>query len=191
LTCSDVGIAAQTFLNETLDQDKLESGGVCTLNLRVRSLTRDQILQISVYVNFDEIPEVSFGRRSTVYPGTADFESLVEDELTFSSELTDLEVKRTIESPRQISGFEQDLTKPHERRSIESRAVHASGAGVARQSALSEYSADEPVHKGSHHWREGNEFGELRHGSDWKPLVSPPSQDKLLILGDLLGPTIR
>ncbi|KIW09750.1 hypothetical protein PV08_11850 [Exophiala spinifera] len=70
----DVGIAAQPFVNDVLDEDKLGSGG---------------ILQVSIYVNLDDISKISFGRRSTVYPGKAKFDELVEKELAFHDKSRD------------------------------------------------------------------------------------------------------
>jgi hypothetical protein len=40
-----------------------------------------QILRISIYVNLDDISQIEFGRRSNVYPRTADLKALVEQEL--------------------------------------------------------------------------------------------------------------
>ena len=81
-------------MNEALDVDKLESGGVRgSSNIFPLSLIRRQILQVSIYVNLNDIPKISFGRRSTVYPGTADLNDLVEKEVAFNGELQDIRIR--------------------------------------------------------------------------------------------------
>ncbi|KAK5311991.1 hypothetical protein LTR93_011504 [Exophiala xenobiotica] len=102
----DVGIAAQPFVNDVLDEDKLESGG---------------ILQVSIYVNLDDISKISFGRRSTVYPGQANFDELVEKELS------------------------RDGNMESFRRSLPSTPIPPEYRTqyLVRRSALSEYSTDE------------------------------------------------
>ena len=81
LTIVEVGIAAQPLLNEALDEDKLENGGVRSFPIRWSMLIRRQILQISIYVDMNDISTMSFGRRSTAYPGTANLQEILREEL--------------------------------------------------------------------------------------------------------------
>ncbi|KAI9715685.1 MAG: hypothetical protein M1812_005837 [Candelaria pacifica] len=61
----EVGIAAQPLLNDVLDEDKLDEG--CILN-------------ISIYLESNDIPKVSFGKRATVYPGIAPLKDIIQAE---------------------------------------------------------------------------------------------------------------
>ncbi|KIW36230.1 uncharacterized protein PV06_11478 [Exophiala oligosperma] len=98
----DVGIAAQPFVNDVLDEDKLESGG---------------ILQVSIYVNLDDISKISFGRRSTVYPGKANFDELVEKELAFNAESRETAKWKAFlvvfPQPRSPPSIERNVSGPH------------------------------------------------------------------------------
>ncbi|KAH6675937.1 hypothetical protein B0J14DRAFT_587659 [Halenospora varia] len=57
----DIGVAAESLLNDALDEDTLDNS--C-------------ILSISIYVESDGVSKVPFGQRATIYPGTADIEGL-------------------------------------------------------------------------------------------------------------------
>ncbi|PVH70391.1 cell surface metalloreductase [Cadophora sp. DSE1049] len=63
----DIGLAAESLLNDALDEDTLDDS---------------YILCISIYVDSAGIAKVPFGRRATIYPGTADLEGILQDEVT-------------------------------------------------------------------------------------------------------------
>ncbi|KAH7330031.1 putative cell surface metalloreductase [Rhexocercosporidium sp. MPI-PUGE-AT-0058] len=66
LTTIDIGVAAESLLNDALDEDTLDDS---------------YILDISIYVNAPGIVKVPFGKRATIYPGTADIEGILQDEV--------------------------------------------------------------------------------------------------------------
>ncbi|KAH9203059.1 hypothetical protein DL95DRAFT_508823 [Leptodontidium sp. 2 PMI_412] len=61
----DIGVAAESLLNDALDEDTLDDS---------------YILDISIYVNAPAIVKVPFGKRAAIYPGTADIEGFLQDE---------------------------------------------------------------------------------------------------------------
>ncbi|KAH6668340.1 hypothetical protein B0J14DRAFT_600446 [Halenospora varia] len=63
----DIGVAAESLLNDALDEDTLDNS---------------YILSISIYVESDGVSKVPFGQRATIYPGTADIEGVLQDEVT-------------------------------------------------------------------------------------------------------------
>ena len=83
LTNSDIGLAAQSLLNSALVDDTLDDGYVrmvvhyprCFADLR-------QILCISIYLESSTGKEVPFGKRATLYTGTANLEEILQVELT-------------------------------------------------------------------------------------------------------------
>ncbi|KAK5312651.1 Carboxylic acid transporter [Exophiala xenobiotica] len=65
-----------------------------------------KILQVSIYVNLDDISKISFGRRSTVYPGKANFDELGEKDLAFNGKSRD----NKMEDSALMAHGSQDLT---------------------------------------------------------------------------------
>src|SRR3954462_5911443 len=90
---------------------------------------QSQILQISIYVNLNDVSMVSFGRRSTVYPGLADFESLIEKDLMFSRQLSELGPERKVLGS--LATRQRHSVKDHEIGSAEHRPPHTLNAGHA------------------------------------------------------------
>ncbi|PVH68895.1 hypothetical protein DL98DRAFT_191735 [Cadophora sp. DSE1049] len=62
----DICVAAEPLLNDALDEDTLDDS---------------YILDISIFVNAPGIVKVPFGKRATIYPGTADIEGILQDEV--------------------------------------------------------------------------------------------------------------
>lgn len=83
------------------------------------SLTSRQILQISIYVDINDMSKVSFGKRTTVYPGTASFQTLLEDEIMnhrgespSRRGSNPLAIGRSCEEQKIGHGFHSDELKP-------------------------------------------------------------------------------
>lgn len=82
LTSVEVGAAGQPLLNGALDEDNLDGECVsCSVCWALGFLlTWQQILSISIYEPSSDSRKVSFGKRATLYPGTAPLRQLVAEE---------------------------------------------------------------------------------------------------------------
>ncbi|KAH6668517.1 cell surface metalloreductase [Halenospora varia] len=69
----DIGVAAESLLNNALDDDTLDNGYV--------SKVASRILCISIYVESDGISKVPFSQRAIIYPGTADVDEILQGEI--------------------------------------------------------------------------------------------------------------
>jgi hypothetical protein len=136
-------------------------------------------------VNLNDVSTVSFGRRSTVYPGLADFESLIEKDLMFSGQLRELWPERTVLGS--LATHQRHSVKDHGIASAEHRLPHTLNAGHARQSASSAYSTDEYGHEISHHWGERSALDRLSPEGDRMEYVTQPLQERVLVLGEYLS----
>ncbi|KAH7113188.1 putative cell surface metalloreductase [Dendryphion nanum] len=63
----DIGIAAQSYLNDALTDDLLDDGN---------------ILGISIYIKIGKLDSASWGRRAVWYNGSADLRAILEDEMS-------------------------------------------------------------------------------------------------------------
>ncbi|PVH69319.1 hypothetical protein DL98DRAFT_661755, partial [Cadophora sp. DSE1049] len=61
-----IGLAAESLLNDALDEDTLDDS---------------YILDISIYVNAPGVVKMPFGKRATIYPGTPRIEGILQDEV--------------------------------------------------------------------------------------------------------------
>ncbi|KAK5400827.1 hypothetical protein LTR06_011211 [Exophiala xenobiotica] len=128
LTNPAVGIAAQPLLNNALDEDKLGSGG---------------ILQISIFVDAQEVSTMAFGNRSTIYPGTADLDHLVGSELPPANK-----VEETATVPTARFSFPSESHRPrprtdHARTLIQLQDWNSKTSTRARDSVTSKYTMDD------------------------------------------------
>ncbi|KAK5209210.1 hypothetical protein LTR41_004745 [Exophiala xenobiotica] len=174
ITDIEIGIAAQPFLNEALTEDQLESG---------------RILRISIYVDRDEIPQESFGQRSTVYPGRADLESIVAKELHPDGELQATVPSEATEYRSLGSAHQNQYTTRLGHRSIHRTTLDAEGTAFARMSAISEYSTDEfgIANQTNPPWDdETAPYGPVWEG---KEKMRPVSDGRMIILASTLAET--
>ncbi|KAE9987537.1 hypothetical protein EG328_002522 [Venturia inaequalis] len=63
----DIGIAAQSYLNDALTDDLLDDGN---------------ILGISIYIKIGKLDSASWGRRAVWYNGSADLRAILQDEMS-------------------------------------------------------------------------------------------------------------
>ncbi|OAL42592.1 hypothetical protein IQ07DRAFT_525845 [Pyrenochaeta sp. DS3sAY3a] len=66
-TIIDIGIAAQSYLNDALTDDLLDDGN---------------ILGISIYIKIGKLDSASWGRRAVWYNGSADLGAILQDEMS-------------------------------------------------------------------------------------------------------------
>ena len=145
-------------------------------------------------MNLNDISEVSFGRRSTVYPGTADLESLLETEMMgYCGELQNLKLEEAGQKGSDASTYRGHPETKSDFQTTERKMFNAIRARVVRESVSSEYSTDVAV--------SSNETGQ-RLSPDYTPNVLPYTdnrkhdqqdkcQDETLILGEFIKPVYR
>jgi hypothetical protein len=138
------------------------------------------MLQISIYLNLGDISEISFGRRSTVHPGKADLQGLVEKEMILRENLMVVKPEQTAKGPFDRAAISVPPSTSQTLREMESKARRAPPSSSTRQSALSRYSIDEFGLRveTSQEWDEEDEENEERY----RVLQMWP--DNMLILGE-------
>lgn len=185
----DIGIAAQPMLNEALHEDRLESGGVGIPIPAFPMLNIHQILRISIYLDLDHIPEYSFGRRSTVYPGKADLKKIMAKEISPDGKLEAIELNEAIESGFHHSSAEAQPIARSEHQLSTDKTLELDRIPSTRLSELSVYSTDELSVYSTDEFRSLNKTD--MSGNDEQTPVEPEddvklaSDGRMIILGEL------
>lgn len=146
-------------------------------------LNTQQILRISIYVDRDEIPEESFGERSTVYPGVADLESIVAKELLLDGELQATVPTQATENRSHGDSLRSQSVTRLEVRSTHHTTVDEEGIALTRLSAVSEYSTDDLGIADQTNPPMDNETAPNSPVWEGKEELRPPSDGKMLVLG--------
>ncbi|KAK5065434.1 hypothetical protein LTR84_001272 [Exophiala bonariae] len=147
------------------------------------------ILRISIYVDRDEIPEESFGERSTVYPGRADLESIVAKELLLDGELQATVPTQATESRSHGDSLRSQSVTRLEVRSTHHTTVDEEGIALTRLSAVSEYSTDDLGIADQTNPPLDNETAPNSPVWEGKEELRPPSDGKMLVLASTLAKT--
>jgi hypothetical protein len=135
-------------------------------------------------LDLDHIPESSFGRRTTIYPGRADLEKIVASEISLDEELKVIVPHQATENVSHGSTYQSQSVTRLAYRSSDQGALEAVGSASARLSAISEYSTDEFGIENRSDTPQNNDNISTRPARNGQGKIHPASDGKMLILGE-------